>query len=77
MIQEKVEFLGHSRESAQTTRKYGTNRVPSISMSFSPEELDPVDGRWRWGGCPLCSLLTLQFIPDVVGPFLDLSRELL
>lgn len=24
-----------------------------------------------------CPLLTLQFVPDIVGPFLDLSCELL
>lgn len=36
-------------------------------------------GRWGCGGraCSLGSLLTLQLVPDVVGPFLDLGCELL
>lgn len=48
-------------------------------MSFGPEELGPADVRWVVVGldCSLCSLLTLQSVPDVVGPFLDLGRELL
>lgn len=34
--------------------------------------------RRRWGlARSLCPLLTLQFVPDVVGSFLDLGRELL
>lgn len=47
-----------------------------IRMHFGPEGLDRVAVRWMqaWG---VCSLLTLQFVPDIVGPFLDLSRELL
>ena len=54
-------------------------RVVSLpSGSFGPEELDP--GCETDGGsaaCSLCPFLTLQFVPDIVGPFLDLSRELL
>lgn len=71
-------LIGHSRHSAQTTSKDGKGGVPPARKSSGPGELDPgreTDGESAAGS--LCSFLTLQFVPDVVGPFLDLSRELL